>query len=60
LPFYQLEVLASRGWTENELAGLTGGNFLRVFEKIETVARNMAAKKIKADTIPWDARPDLN
>ena len=33
-----LHELAARGWTESELAGLAGGNFLRVLERAEEVS----------------------
>ena len=39
-----LRVLAGRGWTEAELAGLTGGNFLRVLERAEAVASSSGRK----------------
>ncbi|KAF9467327.1 membrane dipeptidase-domain-containing protein [Collybia nuda] len=33
--------LYTRGWSKYELAGLTGGNLLRVFEKVEKVAKEL-------------------
>lgn len=33
-----LKELASRGWTDQELAKVAGGNFLRVFREVEAVA----------------------
>lgn len=33
--------LYKRGWNENELAGLTNGNLLRVFDGVEKVAREL-------------------
>jgi membrane dipeptidase len=33
--------LARRGWTEDELRKISGENFLRVFEKVEVVARRL-------------------
>ncbi|KAG2072281.1 hypothetical protein BDR04DRAFT_1051732 [Suillus decipiens] len=51
--------LYQRGWTKQELAGLTGGNFLRVFEGAEKVAKELQA----AGTLPkydiYDKREDL-
>jgi microsomal dipeptidase-like Zn-dependent dipeptidase len=34
--------LARRGWTDADLAKLSGGNILRVMEQVESVARGMA------------------
>lgn len=51
--------LYQRGWSKQELAGLTGGNFLRVFEGAEKVAKELQA----AGTLPkydiYDKREDL-
>ncbi|KAG2121420.1 membrane dipeptidase-domain-containing protein [Suillus cothurnatus] len=51
--------LYQRGWNKRELAGLTGGNFLRVFEGAEKVAKELQA----AGTLPkydvYDKREDL-
>ncbi|KAG1777045.1 membrane dipeptidase-domain-containing protein [Suillus placidus] len=51
--------LYQRGWSRQELAGLTGGNFLRVFEGAEKVAKELQA----AGTLPkydiYDKREDL-
>lgn len=35
--------LYRRGWNKYELAGLTGGNFLRVFRGAEVVAEELQA-----------------
>ncbi len=35
--------LARRGWTDAELSGLAQGNVLRVMERVEAVAKDMAA-----------------
>ncbi|KAG1745536.1 membrane dipeptidase-domain-containing protein [Suillus paluster] len=51
--------LYRRGWSKLDLAGLTGGNFLRVFEGAEKVAKDLQA----AGTLPkydvYDKREDL-
>ncbi|OAX39946.1 hypothetical protein K503DRAFT_865002 [Rhizopogon vinicolor AM-OR11-026] len=51
--------LYQRGWSKLELAGLTGGNFLRVFEGAEKVAGDLQ----DAGTLPkydiYDRREDL-
>jgi len=55
----QITELFNRGWTAKELRGLTGGNFLRVFEGAERVAQELQ----KAGTPPvldlYDKRTDL-
>ena len=40
---WQIAELYRRGWNKYELAGLTGGNLLRVLEGAETVARELQA-----------------
>ncbi|KAG2015837.1 dipeptidase [Coprinopsis cinerea AmutBmut pab1-1] len=51
--------LYERGWNKFELAGLTGGNFLRVLKKAENTARELQA----AGTLPkydlYDKRTDI-
>jgi len=39
----QIAELLHRGWNKYELAGFTGGNFLRVFSAAEDVARKLQA-----------------
>lgn len=39
----QIAELLRRGWDKYELAGFTGGNFLRVFAAAEDVARKLQA-----------------
>jgi membrane dipeptidase len=55
----QITELFDRGWTAQELRGLTGGNLLRVLEGAERVAQELQ----KAGTLPvldlYDKRPDL-
>ncbi|KAG9310591.1 membrane dipeptidase-domain-containing protein [Chiua virens] len=40
--------LYRRGWNKYELAGLTGGNFLRVFAEVENVAQELQAEAAPA------------
>ncbi|KAI9272018.1 membrane dipeptidase-domain-containing protein [Sporodiniella umbellata] len=40
-----LSELASRGWTDNELIALAGGNLLRVWEKVEKIRTQLAKRK---------------
>ncbi|KXN90124.1 hypothetical protein AN958_04614 [Leucoagaricus sp. SymC.cos] len=51
--------LVSRGWNKYEIAGLTGGNLLRIMKVAERVSRELQA----AGTTPvydlYDKRPDL-
>jgi membrane dipeptidase len=51
--------LYQRGWSKLELAGLTGGNFLRVLEGAEKVAQDLQ----NAGTLPkydiYDKREDM-
>ena len=58
-PSFQIAELYSRGWTRAELAGLTSGNFLRVFEGAEHVAREMRAQGVEAVFDLYEKRPDL-
>ena len=59
LTLYKIAELYQRGWSKLELAGLTGGNFLRVFEGAEKVAQDLQ----RAGTLPkydiYDKREDL-
>jgi membrane dipeptidase len=59
LTLYKIAELYQRGWSKLELAGLTGGNFLRVFEGAEKVAQDLQ----DAGTLPkydvYDKREDL-
>ncbi|KAG9310688.1 membrane dipeptidase-domain-containing protein [Chiua virens] len=52
--------LYRQGWDKYELAGLTGGNFLRVFAEIENVARELQAEGAPAVyDIYSDEREDM-
>ncbi|KIJ67460.1 hypothetical protein HYDPIDRAFT_166055 [Hydnomerulius pinastri MD-312] len=48
-----------RGWDKFELAGLTGGNLLRVFAGAEKVARELQAAGTPANYDIYDKREDL-
>ncbi|KAH7888424.1 membrane dipeptidase-domain-containing protein [Phlebopus sp. FC_14] len=51
--------LYRRGWDKYELAGLTGGNLLRVFAGAEKVARELQAAGTPAVYDIYDKRDDL-
>ncbi|KAH9946097.1 membrane dipeptidase-domain-containing protein [Epithele typhae] len=52
--------LYSRGWTAYELAGLTGGNFLRVMAGAERVAAALQKANMPPITAVYDKRTDMN
>ena len=51
--------LYKRGWSGDELAALTGGNFLRVFEGAERVARELQKQGTPPVVDFYDKREDL-
>lgn len=51
--------LFSRGWGARDLAGLTGGNLLRVLEGAERVAAQMQHEGVPPASEVYDKRPDL-
>ncbi|KAJ8468584.1 hypothetical protein ONZ45_g17195 [Pleurotus djamor] len=51
--------LYKRGWNKYELAGLTGANFLRVFEGAERVARDIQLSGRHPNFDVYKKRPDL-
>ncbi|KAJ3847539.1 membrane dipeptidase-domain-containing protein [Lentinula lateritia] len=51
--------LYSRGWTKFELAGLTGGNLLRVFEGAERVSRELKATGVQPVYDLYKKRTDI-
>jgi len=51
--------LYRRGWDKYELAGLTGGNLLRVFAAVENVARELQAAGTPTVYDIYDKREDL-
>ncbi|KAI0748147.1 membrane dipeptidase-domain-containing protein [Daedaleopsis nitida] len=51
--------LYKRGWNAYDLAGLTGGNLLRVFEGAERVARELQKAGLPPVSAIYDKRTDL-
>ncbi|KAJ3772979.1 membrane dipeptidase-domain-containing protein [Lentinula raphanica] len=51
--------LHSRGWSKYELAGLTGGNLLRVFEGAERVSRELKATGVQPVYDLYSKRTDI-
>ena len=51
--------LFSRGWNARDLAGLTGGNLLRVLEGAERVAAQMQREGVPPASEIYEKRPDL-
>ncbi|KAL8283204.1 hypothetical protein RQP46_005982 [Phenoliferia psychrophenolica] len=49
--------LIARGWTDSEIAGLTGGNILRIIEKVEAVAYKLRHEPPVTDI--FDGRTDM-
>lgn len=65
-PFYpipfrnkQIAELHSRGWNKYDLAGLTGGNLLRIMRGAEAVAREMREEGVKPVVDVYGKREDL-
>ncbi|TRM67768.1 membrane dipeptidase-domain-containing protein [Schizophyllum amplum] len=54
-----ISLLYSRGWSKYDLAGLTGGNLLRVMEGMERVSAEMQRKGVAPAMDVYDRRPDL-
>ena len=59
--FFQFAELISRksGWDVTSLAGLAGGNLLRVMEGAEQVAQQMQKSGIKSSWRLWEGRDDF-
>ncbi|KAJ4483684.1 membrane dipeptidase-domain-containing protein [Lentinula aciculospora] len=51
--------LYSRGWKKYELAGLTGGNLLRIFEGAEKISREMKVAGVQPIYDLYDKRTDI-
>lgn len=51
--------LIRRGWSVTDLAGLAGGNFLRVLSKVEAVSRAMKHEGTRPSMELYAKRPDL-
>ena len=58
---FQFAELISRksGWDATSMAGLAGGNLLRVMEGAEQVARQMQKEGVKSSWQLWQGRDDL-
>jgi len=56
---YLFAELYSRGWKRHELVDLAGGNFLRVFEGVERVAKQMQASGVGPSMARYSKRPDM-
>ncbi|KAL1738139.1 renal dipeptidase family, partial [Schizophyllum fasciatum] len=54
-----ISLLYSRGWSKYELAGLTGGNLLRVMEGMERVAADLQRRGVAPAMDVYDRRTDL-
>lgn len=48
-----------RGWSAEDLGGLTSGNFLRVFAAAEEVAREMAREGVEPAQDLYEKRLDI-
>ncbi|KAI9340245.1 membrane dipeptidase-domain-containing protein [Obelidium mucronatum] len=46
--------LIENGFTDSEIVGITGGNLLRVFEKVEQAAQEMQDRKVEAEEVGVD------
>ena len=55
----QIQELLSRGWTEEEIGDIMGGNLLRVMEETEKVAARLASQGATASDEVYDLRRDL-
>lgn len=51
--------LIKRGWDRQDIAGLAGGNFLRVFKEVERVSWLMYHEGAKPSYELYNKRPDL-
>lgn len=58
-PRWQIAELYERGWNSYDLAGLTGGNLLRVFQGAERVAKQLQEAGFPPVTEVYDKRTDL-
>lgn len=51
--------MISRGWSDNEVIGLMGGNLLRVMDDVDKVAREMEMEGCKPSSAILEDRIDL-
>lgn len=49
--------LISRGWQDEDLIGLMGGNLMRVMDAVDEVQRQLALEPPSAEV--WEGRDDL-
>lgn len=54
-----IAALIKRGWSVKDLRGLSGGNFLRVLEGVESVKKEMEWEGVKEEEEWWDGRADF-
>lgn len=59
MPLTQFEILFRRGWNKYDLAGLAGGNILRVIEKADLVVAKMKADGMKPAYDIYEKRKDI-
>lgn len=52
-----IEELIRRGWSDKEIAGLNGGNLLRILEEVERAKRRL--KDVEVDTSIFEGRDDM-
>lgn len=55
----QFAELLKRGWSRRELAGLAGGNFVRVWEGVERVSKRIQKEVAEPAYDIYDKRTDL-
>ena len=52
-----IEELIRRGWSDDEIEGLNGGNLLRILRKVELVKRKL--RRVAVDTTIFEGRDDM-
>lgn len=55
--WYQVAELLSRGWSDAEIAGVMGGNLMRIMDKVDAVAESKQNEL--ASPAVWEKRKDL-
>ena len=51
--------MISRGWSDNEVIGLMGGNLMRVMDDVDEIAKEMEAQGCKPSSAILEDRIDL-
>lgn len=51
--------MVSRGWSDNEVIGLMGGNLMRVMDDVDKIAKEMGAEGCKPSSAILEDRIDL-